>query len=72
MTNIKRISLSIIFGIYILILLTMVVKGDKGNPIYYQNELDTKVGGVYESSNGNSRFALTRAIVEDRTVFFNS
>ena len=72
MTNIKRISLSIIFGIYILILLTMVVKGDKGNPIYYQNELDTKVGGVYESSNGNSRFALTRAIVEDRTVFFNT
>src|SRR3989344_4954286 len=72
MKNLKRFLLSTVFGIYILILLAMVVRGDKGNPIYFQNELDTKVGGVYESSNSNSRFALTRAIVEDKTVFFSN
>lgn len=47
------------------------IKGQKGVPIYFQNEKDTRVGGPFESSNNNSRYALTEAIVEDRTFFFN-
>lgn len=55
-------------------MLILAVKGQAGNPIYYQSpqEKDTKVGGPFESSGNNSRYALTEAIVEDKTLFFDN
>ncbi|OGD93453.1 hypothetical protein A2697_00560 [Candidatus Curtissbacteria bacterium RIFCSPHIGHO2_01_FULL_41_44] len=61
----------IVFFILTVVLLGLVVKGQSGNPIYFQNEKDTRVGGPFESSNNTSRFALVEAIVEEKTFFFN-
>src|SRR3989344_9076188 len=60
-----------VFLILTVVLLGLAIKGQSGNPIYFQNEKDTRVGGPFESSNNTSRFALVEAIVEDRTFFFN-
>lgn len=49
------------------ILLTLSIKGDKGDPLYFQQEKDTSVGGPFESSNSTARYALTEAIVENKT-----
>jgi len=56
-----------------IILMTLVVKGEKGNPIYHQSQeaRDINVGGPFESSGSTSRYALTEAIVEDGTFFFS-
>ncbi|MBI3981071.1 hypothetical protein HY345_03675 [Candidatus Microgenomates bacterium] len=55
------------------ILVVGVVKGDKGNPIFFQKESqrDARVGGPFESTNNSSRYVLTEAIVEDQTLFLN-
>ncbi|CAN5169661.1 hypothetical protein BH11PAT1_BH11PAT1_8000 [soil metagenome] len=67
----KRI-LFIIFSLIVsAFLFAMVIRGDKGNPIAYQTEYSTQIGGPYESSNSSSRFAVTKAIVEDHTFFLN-
>lgn len=47
------------------------VKGDKGNPLYFQKELDRRTDGPFELTNSTSRFALTRAIVENGSFFFD-
>ena len=65
----KNIFTLIIFIISI-ILLGFVVKGDIGTPIYYQNEKDSRVGGLFESTNTNSRYSLVEAIVENKSFFF--
>src|SRR5579883_1248423 len=52
-----------------LIALAFFIKGQVGNPIYYQNELNTQVGGPFEVSNSTSRYALTEAIVTKHTFF---
>ncbi len=54
-----------------LVLLIPLIKGDKGNPLRYQSEKDTSVGGPFESTNSNSRFALTEAIVENNSFSFS-
>lgn len=69
--RIIRYFLIIIIFIIVASLLGFVVKGQVGRPIYYQTERDTRVGGPFESTNSNSRYALTEAIVEDHTLFFN-
>lgn len=51
-----------------LALLFMGVKGQSGNPIYFQTEKNTMVGGPFESSNSTSRYALVEAIVEYRSL----
>ncbi len=53
------------------LLIALVVKGAKGKPIYYQSQMDTTVGGPFEASNSNSRYALTQAIVNDHSFFLN-
>src|SRR3990167_3078930 len=61
----------ILFFICTIFLLGMSVKGDIGNPIYFQTEKDRVVGGPFESTNSTSRYALVEAIVENGTVLFN-
>jgi hypothetical protein len=51
-----------------IVFLSFFIKGDKGNPIYYQTERNTKVGSPFESSGSSSRFALTEAIIENNSV----
>lgn len=54
------------------LLVAFSLKGDRGNPIYFQNELDNRVGGPFESSSSSSRYALVKSIVEYRSIFFDS
>lgn len=71
--NIFKYFLISLGAITILItLLSFSIKGDAGNPIYYQTELDTKVGGPFESSGSTSRYALTKSIVDNGTLLFNT
>lgn len=56
----------------IVALLSFNVKGDVGNPLYYQTELDTKVSGPFESSGSTSRYALTKSIVDNGSLLFDT
>ena len=67
----KSIALLCAFVI-LLTLLSFNIKGDIGNPLYYQTESDTKLGGPFESSGSTSRYALTKSIVEDGSLFLNN
>ncbi len=66
---------NIIFTIFTLLaavlLITLSIKGQFGYPVYFQTEKDTRVGGPFESTNSNSRYALTEAIVEKSIFFFD-
>lgn len=57
--------------VFITFLCLFFIKGQKGNPIYFQTEKDIRLGGPFELSNGASRYALTEAIVENRTFFLD-
>ena len=52
-------------------LLAIVIHGQKGNPIYYQSEHNTQIGGPFEASNSTSRYALTEAIIKNGTFLLN-
>lgn len=52
---------SLLFGVF---------KGKPGNPLYFQIEKDTSIGGPFESTNSSSRYALVEAIVERGSFFF--
>lgn len=64
-------SLATLIILLAIVLIAFAIKGDRGFPIYYQSERDGSVGGPFESSGSNSRFALTEAIVEDGSLFFD-
>lgn len=70
----KKIGISFIFSVCIILMVTIVallLKGDvDGKSLSYQNEINPKVGGPFESTNSTSRYLLTQAIVENRTFFF--
>lgn len=71
--NIFKYTLIALGTITILVaLLSFNIKGEAGNPVYFQNELDTKVGGPFESSGSTSRYALTKSIVDQGSLFFHS
>jgi len=67
----KKNIITLIIFIFIVLLLGLAVKGDRGDPIYYQTEKDKSVGSPFESTNSTSRYALVESIVEDKTFFFN-
>jgi len=69
----KRVIVVISLIFIIALLLAGGVKGKVGNPIFYQtnSSRDIELGGPFESSGNNSRYALTEAIVEDKTFFLN-
>lgn len=58
----------LLLSIVCVVLLGVAVKGDKGSPLAFQNELDGRVQGPFESSNSNARYALVVAIAEDKSV----
>ncbi len=64
-----------IFGISIFALITVLLlalyKGDFSSFLKYQSETTTDLGGPFESTNSNSRYALTEAIVQNHSLFFN-
>jgi len=67
----KKIILNTTIALISFFLLLLIVRGDSGNPIYFQSELDTKLGGPFETSGNNSRYALTKALVDQKTIFFD-
>lgn len=69
--NIKKLTVFIFIFFSILLLSSLFIKGDKGNPLYFQTEHDRKIGGPYETSVNTSRYALIEAIAENRTFLFN-
>lgn len=62
------ITLFLIFSAFLLI---FSIRGTIGDPIYYQVEKDSRVGGPFESTNSNARYALTESIVKYGSVFLN-
>src|SRR3989304_7035015 len=66
----KKNIITLIIFIFIVLLLGFAVKGDKGDPIYYQTEKKTNVGSPFESTNTNSRYALVEAIADYGIFFF--
>ena len=66
--NIKYITLAVISVIFIGLLL-IFTKGDKGNPLDFQTQQDTRIEGPFELSNTTARYALTEAIFERGTFF---
>lgn len=61
-------ALTIFFGLLIILSL---IKGKVNNGLMYQNDKITNVGGPYELSNSSARFALTEAIVKNKSFFLN-
>jgi len=69
---IKKILFVTLYALICISLVALAVKGQKENPLHFQTVKDTSVGGPFESSNNTSRYALTEAIAEDKTFFFNN
>lgn len=71
----KRILPKMLVGIFVLIfsisVLSFLVKGKAGEPIGFQYSHETEVEGPFESSNTNSRYILTEAIVRDGSFLLN-
>lgn len=67
----KKYLLNLLIGGTSLFLLLILMKGEWKNGLYFQKELDISVGGPFEGSNSSSRFALTRAIVTEKTFYLN-
>lgn len=70
MKNFRLIS-TISTVILTIILLAVAIRGQTGNPIYYQTEHNTQMGGPFEASNSTSRYALVEAIVKQGTFLLN-
>lgn len=67
----KKLIISSLFVLFCITILGLTVRGDKGSPLYFQNENDQRLGGPFELSNGASRYALTKTIVENKTFFLD-
>lgn len=67
----KKIFVFIFIALITLTGIVLTIIGDKGNPIAFQYEKNTKAGGPYENSITNARYALTEAIVERRSFTLN-
>ncbi len=73
MNMFKKIKIKYFFLILISLLtiglLLIFTRGDKGYPVAYQVEKSTRIESPFELSNTTSRYALTEAIVENKTFF---
>lgn len=68
--NMKKNIVTTLIFIFVVLLLVFAVKGNYGDPIAYQTSKKTNVGGPFESTNTNSRYALVEAIADYGTFFF--
>lgn len=66
----KYLLISLGFISLLVVLMSFNIKGEAGTPLYYQQELDTKIGGPFESSGSTSRYALVKSIVENKSLLF--
>lgn len=69
--NLKIISLVIFIIAIFGALFAFTRGGEVGDPLYYQYNEDTKLGGPFELSNTTARYALTKSIVDSGTFFLN-
>lgn len=69
--KIRHLIFTIFTIVITIVLLIITIRGKAGNPIYYQTEHDTQMGGPFEASNSTSRYALTEAIVKYKTFLLN-
>lgn len=53
------------------LLILLATRGNFKDKLLYQDDLATNVGSPFESSNSNSRYALTQSLAENRSVFFD-
>jgi len=68
----RRFGLGVLLAVLLGILLTGFIKGDTiGSHLVYQHDYSRIVGGPFEASNSTSRYALTKAIVDDKTFSLN-
>lgn len=61
-TAMKKILGQLAFFAICFLILLLTIKGKSGQPLAYQFDQDTSVGGPFESSNNTSRYVLTQAI----------
>src|SRR3989344_3081698 len=66
----KKLLITIVTILFTILVLSLGVKGQSGNPIYFQTEKNKMVTGPFESSNSTSRYALVESIVENRSLTF--
>lgn len=57
--------------IAVVVLLAGAFKGQKGDPVAFQNSYQTGVGTPFEGTNSTSRYALTQAIVDNGRFYFD-
>lgn len=69
MKTIFKIAIFSFIAIISATLLVIFIKG-QADPLHFQVNHDTSVGGPFEGSNSNSRYALVEAIVENHTFIF--
>ena len=68
--NIIKIITTLLITVSLVGLFALSIKGQVGDPIYFQKEKDTRVTGPFESTNSNARYAQIEAIVENKSFFF--
>ncbi len=61
---------NVIILFFVIIVVTITIKGSSDIK-YYQNNIDTRMFGPFETSNNSSRFALTEAIVKNKSLFLS-
>lgn len=66
--KIITITLTLLFGLLIILSL---VKGKNNNGLMYQNDRSTNAGGPFELSNSSARYALTEAMVKNKSFFLS-
>ncbi len=71
--KISKIIFTILIFLFSSILMLFAIKGrvDKLDNLYYQQQKDTSVSGPFESSNSNARYALTEAIIKDKSFLLS-
>lgn len=68
----KKILFPVLLFLLTSLLIALSIKGASGNPLAYQDSLQTGPGGPFESSGSNSRYALTKSIIEDKSFFLST
>lgn len=67
----KSIYFKLIVTGFLILGLSLTLKGNLDNPRIYETDLLQDMGGPFESSNSNSRYALVKSLAEDKSFFLN-
>lgn len=71
--QIMNLFIKIMVPVFLIIAMLLLIRGnlDNGKLSYQFDDTKTSMGGPFESSGSNSRFALTQAIVDDGSLFLD-